>query len=376
MALALPILDREHIRPGDRLCVALSGGADSVALLLLVAEENALPRNALGCGLSAVHVHHGIRGDEADADAKFVEELCARLGVPLRVHRTSVPERLAIARERGEPETLEEAARHERYALFHELVARGERDVVLTAHTLEDQAETVMMKLLRGAWTEGLAGIAPVVLAPAASPFGDRTAMRDKRQIVRPILHIRREELRDYLHFKGQSWREDASNADLAHTRNRMRHQIMPVLRKENPSFDQTLANLATLAREEEARWEAELARILPQVLLPGTPVRGGGRAVASRAEPLVALELERLRGMDLALRRRVLRAAARSLGVRLSYAETGRLLRLAGMGTSESRGRVIELSQGLAAERSLRELRLQRRDREHAGEQAADQYP
>ena len=101
MASLAPTLNREHIRPGDRICAAVSGGADSVALLLLLHAANAAPRNALGVGLSAVHVHHGLRGDEADADLAFVEALCLRLEVPLQVHRASVPERLAASRAAG-----------------------------------------------------------------------------------------------------------------------------------------------------------------------------------------------------------------------------------------------------------------------------------
>jgi len=93
MASAIPTLNREHIHPGDRICAAVSGGADSVALLLLLHAANALPRNGLGVGLSAVHVHHGLRGEEADADLAFVEALCLRLAVPLHVHRASVPQR-------------------------------------------------------------------------------------------------------------------------------------------------------------------------------------------------------------------------------------------------------------------------------------------
>ena len=126
------------------------------------------------------------------------------------------------------------------------------------------------------------------------------------------------------------------------------------------------LARTAEVAREEEAFWQAEVARVLPQVLLPGKPVRGGGRAVATAAgEAAVALELERLRGLSAAMRRRVVRAAARSVGCRLSFEETAKVLALGGFGGYEGvTGRVgsrLELSGGLRAERSARELRLLR---------------
>ena len=146
-----------------------------------------------------------------------------------------------------------------------------------------------------------------------------------------------------------------------------MRHQLMPILREYNPSIDQALANLAELARDDEARWQAEVGRILPQVLLPGKPVRGGGRAVSTAAgEPgTVALEIERLRGFDPALRRRVVRAAARALGARLSFEETSRVLALAGFGAvakvAARAGGGVQLGRGLRAERSVRELRLTR---------------
>ena len=370
MTTAVPTLNREQIRPGDRICAAVSGGADSVALLLLLHAANALPRHGLGVGLSAVHVHHGLRGEEADADLAFVEALCLRLEVPLHVHHASVRERVAASRElggTGRPETIEEAARAIRYEVFRSLMAQGHADSVLTAHTLDDQAETVLMKLLRGAWTEGLSGIHPVVRIRGT---GDRGTGDGK--ILRPLLGLRRTELEDFLRTRSQPWRTDSSNSDEAFTRNRVRHQLLPALREYNPSLDQALANLAQLAREDEARWQAELGRILPQVLLPGKPVRGGGRTVSTAAggKDSVALEIERLRGFDPALRRRVIRGAARQLGARLSFDETARLLALAGLlpvsGAEEPTvrarpGASVQLAGGLHAERSARELRLYR---------------
>jgi tRNA(Ile)-lysidine synthase len=386
MANPVPTLDRTCIRPGDRVCAAVSGGADSVALLLLLHAANAQPRNSLGVGLSAVHVHHGLRGDEADADLAFVQQLCARLEVPLHIVHASVPDRIARAREAGQPETVEEAARNLRYDLFRQLIADGHADSVLTAHTLDDQAETVLMKLLRGAWTEGLSGIHPVVLAesraslttgsgamltPQSAHPPAHSPMRSGK-ILRPLLGVRRADLVAFLESCNQPWRTDLSNADEAFTRNRIRHSVLPVLRAENPAIDQALANLAELAREDEARWQSELSRILPQLLLPGKPVRGGGRAVSTApgesAANSVALEIDRLRPLDPALRRRVVRAAARSLGARLSFDETARLLALAGLSPQPNRaeptvsarnGSRLHLPGMLRAERSARELRL-----------------
>jgi len=376
--MATPHLSRAHIRPGDRICAAVSGGADSVALLLLLHEANSLPRNALGVGLSAVHVHHGLRGEEADQDLAFVETLCLRLAVPLHVHRVSVPDRLAQSRSAGDPETTEEAARALRYEVFARLLTEGHADSVLTAHTLDDQAETVLMKLLRGAWTEGLSGIHPIVpiadLDRASRTSFPSSAAARRGKILRPLLAVRRDQLEDYLRARNQPWRTDSTNADEVFTRNRIRHHLLPILRDYNPAIDTALATLATLAREDDARWQAELGRILPQLLLLGKPVRGGGRAVATTsAQPAsIALEIDRLRSLDPAARRRVLRAAARTLGVRLDFDSTARLLALAGLSpdaesapTSPSAGKsrtsVLHLPHGLRAQRTVRELQLTR---------------
>jgi tRNA(Ile)-lysidine synthase len=346
---------REHIRPGDRICAAVSGGADSVALLLALHAANHTKRDALGVGLSAVHVHHGLRGAEADADQQFVEDLCARLEIPLHLHQASIPNRVTHT-----GETIEEAARAVRYDFFTSLIVSGQADSILTAHTLDDQSETVLMKFLRGAWTEGLSGIHPLVTVPIPSQ------PTRPGKIIRPLLQIRRTEIESYLNQLNQSWRNDSSNSDAAFTRNRVRHQILPLLRIENPSLDQTLSNLAELAREEEARWQTELTRLLPQLLLPGKPVRGGGRAVSTApGESSIAIELERLRTLDPALRRRVLRAAARHLGARLSFDETSRLLALCGFlsipTVASKSGASLQLANRLLAERSPREIRLSR---------------
>ena len=145
-------MDRGLVRAGERVCVAVSGGADSTALLLGLVEANAgskMNKEPLGVVLSAAHVHHGLRGVDADGDEAFVRELCAGLGVGLTVFRVGT-----AARQAEGGEGLEEAARELRYAALRGLMESGAVDVVATAHTLDDQAETVVMKMLRGAWTE------------------------------------------------------------------------------------------------------------------------------------------------------------------------------------------------------------------------------
>ena len=326
-----------------RVAVAVSGGADSMALLRVLAQENEGGRRAgSGLVLSVAHVHHGIRGADADADAAFVEAMAGELG--LRFLRKDVDTPAAAGRDGT---GLEEAARTLRYGWFGALLSSGELDAVATGHTLNDQAETVLHKLVRGAWTEGLSGIHPVLKPAAAGPG----------LILRPLLGATREQIVSWLTSIGQPWREDATNADLAYTRNRIRHQLLPQLASFNPSIAHQLAQIAAIARDEEGFWQAEVGRLLPGLLLPGRAVRGGGRASSTvPGERSLAIEVERLRGMHQALVRRLLRGAARELGVQVDFDQTARLLALVSGSASPRRE---QLTGELSAERTPRELRL-----------------
>jgi tRNA(Ile)-lysidine synthase len=361
--MRLPHLNRALFRPGQRLAVALSGGADSTALLLALLEANA-EKDALGLVLSAIHIHHNLRGPEADADQAFVEDLCATHSIPVSVERVDTP-----ARQQSTGEGLEEAARELRYAAFRNHLAENRADAIATAHTLDDQAETVLLKLLRGAWTEGLAAISPVLDVSETPPTRSANLgqpQQTRGAVLRPLLRTRRADIESFLRERKQPWRDDSSNRDLTLTRNRLRHEILPVLRTVNPSLDETLARTAEIARDDHAFWRAEVARILPGLILPGKPVRGGGRAVPTGpGDQSLALEIERLKPHPPALRRRLIRAAASQLGCPLNAEETAKLLALAGLaeyaGLNSRNGARLDLSHGLRAERSLRELRLTR---------------
>ncbi len=334
-----PTLRTSLLRPGQRIAVAVSGGADSVALLRRLLEERP------SIVLSVAHVHHGIRGAAADEDMAFVAELAAAHDLPFHLHRTDAPAAAATLHE-----TLEEAARNLRYAFFRQLMVDGQVDAVATAHTLDDQAETVLHKLLRGAWTEGLSGIHPV--------------LEDKPgRILRPFLDNRHAAIRAWLLALPQPWREDASNQDLAHTRNRIRLQLLPLLRTFNPRIAEQLARLASISADEEAYWQEELGRLMPSLLLPGRPSRGGGRSASTHPEEVtVGMELARLHALHPAVSRRVLRAAARGLGARLSFEQTELLSAMADLAPPEgSRARKAELPGHITVERSLREIRLTR---------------
>ena len=322
-------------------------------LRALIAE-----RERLGLVVSVAHLHHGIRGAEADGDAEFVAGLAETFGLELHVHRVDTP---GAARARRE--TLEEAARNLRYAWFAELIASGRVDAVATGHTLDDQAETVIHRLLRGAWTEGLSGIQPV-LRPDAAETGPVAGAPGT--ILRPMLAVRRKEIEEWLRALGQPWREDSTNQDDAHTRNRIRHHLLPILTEFNPQIRTQLAQMATLAGDEEAYWQVELARLLPSLLLPGRAVRGGGRAASTHpGERSVAIEVERLRPLAAALRRRVLREAARHLGAKLNFEQTEQLMAMCGFGSAGGQrpARAARFSTELSAERTPRELRLLRVD-------------
>jgi tRNA(Ile)-lysidine synthase len=218
-------------------------------------------------------------------------------------------------------------------------MAEGEVEAVATAHTRDDQAETVCAKFLRGAWTEGLSGIHPVV------------AFAEGR-IVRPLLGATRAEVEAYLKELGQGWREDSSNRHWSFTRNRIRHELLPLLEGWNPQLREHLAQMAQLARDEEAWWQAEVALLAPQLLLPGRAVRGGGRAAGDG----LALDVTRLAALAPALQRRLLRFAAEELGAAIDFHATEALRALALKGRA---GQRLELAQGLRAERTHRELRL-----------------
>jgi len=197
----------------------------------------------------------------------------------------------------------------------------------------------VLAKFLRGAWTEGLSGIHPKLEFPEG-------------RILRPLLGTTRAEVEAYLKELGQEWREDSSNRRLTFTRNRIRHELLPLLEGWNPRLREHLAQMAALARDEEAWWEAELAKLAPQMLLPGRPVRGGGRAAGEG----LAIDVTRLAALAPALQRRLLRYAAGRLGAAPDFLSTEALRALALTGRA---GQRCELAQGLRAERTPRELRL-----------------
>jgi tRNA(Ile)-lysidine synthase len=293
------IRKHELLKAADRVGIAVSGGADSVALLRLLLEL----RKEIGIVLSVVHFNHKLRGAESEEDERFVAELAQRHKLELRHESGDVA---AHAAEKHL--SLETAAREMRYQFFRQLLMEGRLNRIATGHTLDDQAETVLLKIVRGAGGRGLAGIYPQ-LPVSGSQFSDGV----RPSIVRPLLGTRRRELESYLLGLGQNWREDKSNRDLRHMRNRVRHGILPRLERYlNPAAREALAETAEIARGEEEYWEKEVSRVLPLV-----------------SQATGVLNLSVLEAWPLGLQRRVVRAATEALGLRLDFQHVEEILAL-----------------------------------------------
>jgi tRNA(Ile)-lysidine synthase len=328
------IAEKHLLRPGERAVVAVSGGADSVALLRVLLQM----REDLGIVLSVAHYHHGIRGQEADADQQFVAELAKCFDLEFHFSKGDAP---AHARERGQ--SLETVARELRHSWFAQLIQCGKADKVATAHTLDDQAETVLMRIIRGTGSAGMAGISP---------------SHHQKGLVRPFLTISRPEIEDFLRKLKQPWREDSTNKELAHTRNRVRSVLLPLLERDfNPAIRHTLADLAEVAQGEAEYWEHEVAALISRVLKLGKPSRSGRSNTGAGAETW-SLDLAILRASPLALQRHLLRRFAADLGTALEFKHIEELTRF----IAEAKpGKPIALPNGISATCTFRELQFSR---------------
>ncbi len=322
----------ELLRAGDRVGLAVSGGADSVALLRLMLELRA----ELGVVLAVVHFNHQIRGGDAHADQRFVAELARTYGLDFHCDSGDTP---GFAREHRL--SLEAAGRKLRYGFFRKLLA-GTVSTVATAHTMDDQAETVLLRLMRGAGTRGLVGIFPKLpVASGQLPEGQHPGEGGNGKIVRPLLNLRRAELRAYLDAVKQPWREDASNLDVKHTRNRLRQQLLPLIEREfNPSIVPVLAEMAEIARAEEEYWESEIAGLLPAT--------GEG------------LSTSLVKGLPPALQRRLIREFAGRFGRALEFRHVEKVRAAAGS-VQPLESKYVEVPDGLLT-CTARELTFGRR--------------
>ena len=319
------------VQPGQRIAVGCSGGPDSTALLLLLHELS----NRLGCVLSVAHFNHRLRAEQSEADEAFAHSLAERLQAPFHVAGTDVRSAARSARV-----NLEAKARQLRYQFLFSLLETGQADRVAVGHTADDQAETVLHRLLRGSGTRGLAGIYPVV----------------EGKLVRPLLAVRRAALLEWLAARQEPWREDESNRDVGLLRNRIRHEILPRLAQLNPRIVELLFDTAEIARGEEAFWQDYLAPFVERIV--------------SQEGEKVIVDIDRLRQTPLAVARRVLRSAVAgaagatqgcgywSPAPAVAFAQIDRLLTMAHEGQS---GSLMTLPRNLAAKKEFQHLILRK---------------
>ncbi len=282
--------ERSLVLQGQKVLIAFSGGADSTALLHLFCRL----RESWGLQVSAAHLNHALRGADSDADEAHCRQVCADWRVPFFSRRVEV---LRQAQERHV--SVEMAAREVRYAFLEEVADAVEADVIALGHTRDDQIETVLLNLVRGAGIDGLAGM----------------PMRRGR-LVRPLLHISREQIRAYCTMQNLPSVEDLSNLDERYSRNRIRHVVLPQLRLLNSGVDSAIERLSVLAHDEEQWWKDYLRLLEPTFTL-------------RRSDQEWQVSLEWLAGKPPALQRRVIRYVVRELspeGRELQFEQVERL--------------------------------------------------
>ncbi len=255
IACCVATIERYHmVSQGEGVVVGVSGGADSMALV----HALGLLSGELGISLHIAHLNHMIRGAEADADEAFVAAAGEGLGVPVHVRRVDVP---ALARAGGI--TVEEAGRNARYQLFEDVACEHGLKAVALAHNADDDAETVLMRVIRGTGLRGLAGIPPT-----------RTTESGLR-VIRPFIHIGRSVIDAYCAAHGISFRTDSTNTDTSYTRNRVRNELLPLLERDyNPSVRQALLRLARNAAADDDCLNAEARRLRRANIRGDDPLR------------------------------------------------------------------------------------------------------
>ncbi len=278
------------VEPGQRVLVAFSGGADSTALLHLFTRL----RESWSLEVTAAHLNHALRGEQSDTDEAHCRQVCAEWRVPFFSRKVEVAQEAKRRRL-----SIEVAAREVRYAFLQEVADAIEADAIALGHTRDDQVETVLLNLTRGAGTAGLAGM----------------PMRRGR-IIRPLLQMSRQQIAAYCALHGLRFVEDVSNTDPRYSRNRVRHHVLPELRRVNPRVDEAIERLASVLRDEERWWQNYIRDLEPQFTL-------------RRTEGEWRLSLEWLAGQPEAVQRRVIRYTVQSLhpeGRELQFEQVERL--------------------------------------------------
>jgi tRNA(Ile)-lysidine synthase len=288
------------IPPGEIVVVGVSGGADSVCLLHVLAKW----QEGLGIKLHAAHLNHQLRGVESEADAEYVSDLVGSLGILITIDRQDVA---AYRAERNC--SIEEAARELRYAFFTRVAGEVGANRIAIGHTRDDQVETILMHILRGTGITGLCGLAPCspvaydgqgMSWPASSLSLRAPTSRGNLLVIRPLLDITREETTTYCQEHQLAPRIDSSNLSLSFFRNRLRLQLLPLLRQYNPGIDQALLRLADIAKEDNAFIEQQASELWDEV--------------ARQENNAIYLDKKQVAGLPIALQRQLLRVAVTSL--------------------------------------------------------------
>lgn len=270
-------IENHHmLEAGQTVIVAVSGGADSVTLLHTLSRLS----NDLKITIIAAHLNHGIRGEESDQDQEFVEKLCSHLGIKLISKKVDVPS-LSAEQHIG----IEEAARRVRYEFLQTVAEQYCADKIATAHTADDQVETVLINILRGTGLDGLSGM---------------PAVRDN--IIRPMIDVTRADVESYLKGNGLSWRTDSSNLSAEYTRNRVRLELIPFLQEKfNPKVNEVILTLSRLAKDESEAMRIEAERAFSAAIEEKTPER-------------ITFDASVISSLPVAIMRRCLRMAIESV--------------------------------------------------------------
>ncbi|MFZ4858022.1 MAG: tRNA lysidine(34) synthetase TilS [Desulfuromonadaceae bacterium] len=308
-------------RPGDTLVVALSGGADSTALLDILSRLHGYHLR-----LIAAHLNHCLRGAESDADQEFCRTLAGQYAIPFEIRRIDIKKMAEDHRM-----NLEDAGRRARIEFFDDIRIKYGAAAVALAHHADDQSETVLMRLFRGSGMTGLSGMAP----------------RNARGYVRPLLEISRVEIETYLRSHGLEWREDASNSDTNYLRNRIRHKLLPLLEEYNPAIRTALAATATIIGGDEAL----LAEVTEQEFCRSCRVEEGR----------VLFSCVHLGSINPALSRRVLRRALKQLTGTLEGIQKGHIESILEVAASKRPHSHVALPQGVAVLREYDTLIMTR---------------
>ncbi|MFO7154788.1 MAG: tRNA lysidine(34) synthetase TilS [Caldicoprobacter oshimai] len=301
------------LSPGERVLVGISGGPDSVALLHVLKRLE----KDMGIEVYAAHVHHGIRGTVADRDAEFVAQLCQQWNVPLFVERVDVPR---LADEWGL--TLEEAGRIVRYRFFDKVLQDIRGHKVALGHNRDDQAETILHHILRGTGMQGLQGIKPV----------------RQNKFIRPLIEVSRAEIEEYCHQNGLEFRVDATNQDVAYTRNRIRHELIPYIKRHfNPNIVDALVRMGAIIRDEEE-------------FLQDYCQKEYDKLVRAFSQNKLRIDLDEFLARPIAVRRRVLRMALKSIGGTLDEIGANHVEDILDMALNSTTGAMLTLPNDIKA--------------------------